>query len=460
MKARLITIAAYVLTLVMVWCSREHIFFWDTVQFAGKHGDWYYENGLLSGLLPPHLDSGHPPLFGIYIAGLWKLFGHNLTVAHFSMLPFLFVNLWFATKLGRLVLGERCWLLVIGLLLCPFYLGQSLLVSPDIILVTGFLVSMYGLLAKRRLAFIIGSLILAIISVRGMTILFLLGIYQLITTAKSWTDIPQSIVSTLPQYIPAILLFLAYQVWHYFHTEWIGFHDDSPWSPSFQTVSSLKDFLYNCGLYVWRLIDFGMLFIYIAIVYLWFRTRSKKDNSLTILMVLLIIGLGLITVPFTGLINHRYYLPIQIVTILWFLQLSLSISLPRVMIVLLLMAAGNCLIYPDRVAQGWDSTAAHFPYYTLEKQMHNFILNQSEIELSDVGTAFPLRVSRHYLDPSADEQGYHKYDMSTDKYILYSNVMNDFQDEHLDKLEEWRVEKSLQSFGVKMVLYSRLEQVQ
>ena len=268
-------------------------------------------------------------------------------------------------------------------------------------------------------------------------------------------EIPRTILKTLPPYLPAILIFLGYQIWHYLHTQWIGFHTDSPWSPSFQMVSSPKAVLYNAGLYAWRLLDYAMVILYIAIAYLWCKSSNHKNNSLLILLVLLVIALGFITVPFSGLINHRYYLPIQLLVILWFLQLSMSQSLPRVLAVLILMAAGNCIIYPDRIAQGWDSTLAHIPFYSIEKQIHNYIKDQPQITLKDIGTAYPLKVSRHLLDPSVIETGYHEYDMSSDKYILYSNIMNDFTDEELDLLAKWKKVKSIERFGVRMTLYGR-----
>ncbi len=439
--------------MLVVW-ARNHIFFWDTVQFAGRHGDWYLSNGLLSGGLPEHLDSGHPPTFGIYIATLYGIFGCHLMTAHFAMLPFLLANLFYAFKLGKLILDDRYWVYMLAMLLCPFYLGHSIMVSPDIILVTGFLACLYGILNKQKKSFVVGSILLSVISVRGMIVLFLLGLYELSTTSRRDINLLQRFRKTVFIYLPAIILFILFQLWHIWQTKWIGFHEDSPWSPSFTLVQG-KTLIYHAGLYVWRLLDFGMVVIYLSILFFIKHTLHQRHTFLS-LMVILVFGLGIITIPFTGLINHRYYLPIQLVSLLWMLQLTRKTNMGIVLSIVILMALGNRIIYPDKVAQGWDSTAAHWPYYHLEQEMYNYIVSNSNVVVSSVGTAYPTRGDRRFLDPQSREKGYHAYDILTDKYILYSNIMNDFNDHEIELLSnQWTIIHSIESRGVKMILYGR-----
>ncbi|HXA01125.1 MAG TPA: hypothetical protein VNW99_04000, partial [Cytophagaceae bacterium] len=65
-------------------------FFWDTIQLGSSQAHWFYDNDFQYFFLPGNIDSGHPPLFGFYLAILWKFFGRTLEVSHFAMLPFLF----------------------------------------------------------------------------------------------------------------------------------------------------------------------------------------------------------------------------------------------------------------------------------------------------------------------------------------------------------------------------------
>ena len=443
---------SFLMAMLTYWAS-NHIFFWDTVQFAGRHGNWYYSEGLLSGLLPEHLDSGHPPTFGIYLAGVYRLFGRSLSVAHFAMLPFLILNVGYAFGVGKLILKERFWTYILAMIMCPLYLGHSVLVSPDIILVTGFLASLFGIMSNNKKHLVAGSILLSLISVRGMIVLFLLGLYCLLCSNKHQNKIHIRLREILPFFLPAILLFSSFQLWHVWQTKWIGFHSDSPWSSSFNIVTG-KDLIYQTGLYVWRLLDFGMVIIYMAILF-FIKNFKRPHFSLHILLIILIVGLGIITVPFSGLINHRYYLPIQLISLLWMLHLTRQKNLILVLGLIGVMGLGNFIIYPDKIAQGWDSTAAHWPFYQLEEDMHNYIVNNSEIN-SPIGTAYPVRGKRQFLDPASTYPGYANYDLSTDKYILYSNIMNDFTDREIDELRSsWKKVHHLESKGVKMILYQR-----
>ena len=58
---------------IMTWHVSSHIFFWDTVQLGAKHGIHFYETRFAEILLPDTFDSGHVPIFGMYLA-LMKVF--------------------------------------------------------------------------------------------------------------------------------------------------------------------------------------------------------------------------------------------------------------------------------------------------------------------------------------------------------------------------------------------------
>jgi hypothetical protein len=79
----------FAILFILTYFNKEHFLFWDTVQLAGKHGLFFYENNFLSFVLPNEIDSGHIPFFGFYLAIIWKIFGKSLVVSHFAMLPFM-----------------------------------------------------------------------------------------------------------------------------------------------------------------------------------------------------------------------------------------------------------------------------------------------------------------------------------------------------------------------------------
>jgi len=160
-----------ILQVLLIVYFKDIMFFWDTVQFAGMHGSYFYENGF--GLfLPQELDSGHPPLFGNFIAFAWKLFGKTLVVSHFLMIPFLILNLFLALKIGEYFNPETPWLFMLLMFACPFYIGHSILVSPDILLVSGFLLCLYAIAGKNSLLAYLGAILLCLISIRGCMLAF------------------------------------------------------------------------------------------------------------------------------------------------------------------------------------------------------------------------------------------------------------------------------------------------
>ncbi len=443
--------------LILIWLHRADPFFWDTIQFAGKHGLWYFEEGLFSGFLPPELNSGHPPSFGIYQAAVWKLFGNSLTASHFSLLPFLWLNLYYSLRIGGKILGQQGWLFALALAICPFYLGHSTLVSPDLILVTGFLMTLYGCLRSQQLSIIIGSLLLALISIRGQMILGVMVLFYLSLPIEKMT-FWQKIKSALCLFGFGLGLAGLFHLLQYFTTDWQGL-EASPWAESFEYVS-WSGWIRQLGIFGWRVLDYGML-VPVGMVLVGLKQAWKEQPKLLRLSIWVTLVLVAVLTPRVGLMNHRYFLPLHITILLiatWLITQQWEAGMKGkalAALLLLSMLFGNRLIYPDTVAQGWDSTAAHWPIYEMEKEMHSYI-TQTGLPLDSIGTAFPYRSERRYATLTEETGGYQQYAMGIDTYILYGNVMNEFSDEDLKFLKEnYHPIKSIEKGGLRLSLYKR-----
>lgn len=395
------------------------------------------------------MDSGHPPLFGFLVAATWKIFGKNLIVSHFMMIPFLILNLLLALKIGEYFTPNQPWMFLLFMFVCPFYLGHSILVSPDVLLVSGFLLCLYAIIESKQLLAYLGAALLCLISMRGcmMGLAFLLFI--LIRNRK---DIRAHLHMILP-FVFGISLFFLYQLLHYLQNEWIGFHSDSPWEESF-SIPGLKGIITNMILFAWRCLDYGLFILFFA-----FASRiyigKRPNSSLFLLLVIVTTILFVVTVPFKGLMNHRYFLPVVLLFLLMFTQMvQFKIKwIPYVFAILLF--AGNFIIYPKQIAQGWDSTLAHVPFYSLEQEMHVYI-NKAGINTEELGTAFPLKKERKYLDLNATHLEYQEYDLRRHKYILYSNIMNSFSDFELESLfNNWSKKKQLSRGRIEMILFEK-----
>ncbi len=427
---------------------RDAVFFWDTIQFAGMHASHFYENGF-SFFLSQEMDSGHPPLFGNILALAWTLFGKSLIVSHFFMLPFLILNLFLALKIGEYFTPERPWLFMLLMFVCPYYLGHSILVSPDLVLISGFLMSLYAIAERKISLAYIAAILLCLISMRGCMIA---AAFLIFICLKNRKEIRSHWNIILP-FIVGLALFGLYQIAHYIHTDWIGFHEDSPWKNSFRLMS-FKGIIMNTIVFIWRCIDYAIIFLVILFAAAIYKGH-RVNRSLVFIFCLIAFVFFIVIVPFNGLLNHRYFLPLILLFLLMLSQIDWFKYNWLCLAVTLVLGAGNLLIYPKHIAQGWDSTLAHVPFYKVEKEMHDYLI-ESGIPAEEIGTAFPLKKDRTYISLEDTNFRYKDYDFKTDQYILYASVMNSFSDFELESLfEHWKQKKRIENGRIEIILFEK-----
>ena len=109
---------------------------------------------------------------------------------------------------------------------------------------------------------------------------------------------------------------------------------------------------------------------------------------------------------------------------------------------------GNFIIYPDKVAKGWDSTLAHLPYYELRHQAIDY-LNKNKIDFKEVASFFPNTASLDKIDLNHDTRHFETYS-GKNNYILYSNIYN-IEDQTYDSImdkKNYIVLKQFESKGI------------
>jgi len=458
--------ALFLLAALMLYALRHHIFFWDTIQLGSKHAHWYYENNFQYLLLPDQIDSGHPPVFGMYLAALWSLFGKSLAVSHFAMLPFIWGIIYGLYRLGKHYGAQKyTWWFPLIALADPVMAGQLVLISPDLVLVCGFLLAWYAIISDKPVLKAFAAILMAMISTRGMMVVFALFIFE------SFRDNRWSLKSLFQRalpYVPSGLLSVAFLAFHYYEKGWIGYHPDSPWAPSFDRVG-LPRIGYNFLVLGWRFLDFGRLFVWLSgigvLLYFWKKGKRIKDKevrNITLGTLILTLFLSITFLLYQGLQSHRYLLPAFLaLNLLVFTLISRSeigdwAKKGLLAMIFVGLATGNLWIYPDKVSQDWDCTLAHLPYYELREEVLVY-LDEENIALPQVGTAFPDIGLLKYKDLTGRLHGFKEKSLQNDEYILYSNIMNDFTDEEIDALRrEWKVVKVWKNRGIRFVLYKRL----
>ncbi len=453
----------YLAFIMLILFCQGNAFFWDTIQLGSKHAHFFYENGFSSWILPEEMDSGHPPVFGAYIAVCWAVFGKSLVTSHWAMLPFLLGIVYQWSRLLPYFLEEKYQLWGLSLLLSiPVFIGQASLVSPDIVLVFGFLLALNQILWRGKVFWkILAFILLGLISTRGMMVV--LGLYFFEITCDYFSF--KKIFFLLLQYFPAGIITLSFLIYHYNETGWIGYHPDSPWAPAFERVGAIG-FIKNMAVLGWRFLDFGMIGLWM-VVYCWllYNTIAGKriiweDKRLVKLLICLSLTLLPSFLMYMGLSQHRYLLPLLLMFGLWcvvWLSQNLSFRIFKITTVFLLFAfwTGHLWVYPDRISQGWDSTLGHLPFYEARQDLLNH-LQKSKIDYQSVGAAAFINDSTKYMDLEEQGRGFHRMDFDRDSFVVYSNISNDYTDEQLRDLKQnWLLLTDFSRAGVKMILYKK-----
>ena len=433
----------YVLALLYVLLTffcRSNIFFGDMVQFASRHPHFFLANQFQTIYLPNYLDSGHPPLFGIYIAFAWFLFGKSLLVSHFAMLPFLLLIAYQVPQLlSRWLSGYNLLFSSLLVLLEPTLLAQATLVSPDIVLMAIFITSINLFLNKKYKTLALILIPLGLISLRGMMVLFASFCAIILNNTFTQKKFNHHYFFKIALvFLPSVIIATVWLWLHYQHTGWIGFHSDSPWASSFQQVS-FAQMLKNALLFIWRLVDFGRITVWLLALFLLFKLKFAKQSNLklSISIVVFILVFAANTLFADGLVGHRYFLPIYFLTLVFVLK-NIAFAFPKnnkfaFAMLFLSFLIGATFVYPSKIAMGWDATPAHLPYYSLRKDAIAY-LNNNNIPLQAVASGFPNLDSREILELNGDSSHFNSYSDTSLKYILYSNVFN-YPDSLIDKIE-------------------------
>jgi hypothetical protein len=384
------------------------------------------------------------------------------------MLPFLLGIVYQSYKLiTHFFHTKNIVYVLIIFLLDPTLLSQSILVSPDIVLVFFFLFTLNMILHNNRKFIMLGTIALSLISMRGMmvtVVLFLFDFYfnYTIIRGKNWFI---KLYKGILVYAPAGILTLSFLVYHYMVKGWNGYHENSPWAECFEKVN-FTGFVYNTGILVWRLIDFGRIVLWVVFIttILILKNKIKFDHnlkSLLILFILLVTLFPLTMLLHKNLLGHRYLLPVYLVFSLLVCHLifesieNYKIKMISFALIILGLITGNLWVYPEKISQGWDSTLAHLPYYELRNQMITYI-KQRNLPFSEIGTAFPNTASFKYIDLTDEDIGFAEKDLMKNNFVFYSNIMNDFSDMEVDELKNnWRIEKEFNCLHIRVTLYKK-----
>ncbi len=451
---------------VAVWMGwvQHDPFFWDTVQLGSKHAHHFYQNGLRWVPLPTAIDSGHPPVFGYYLACVWHLCGKSLPASHWAMFPFVAGIVILLYRMGRRLGGRVGWGagLVVLAAADPVVAAQSSLVGPDVALLFFFLLAVEHLWLRRWVWASVGILGLCALSLRGMIVAVGLFVWQWYLQGGFERGWGYRLWRLSLIFAPGALFAAGFLWWHHRTAGWTGFHASSPWASAFEPARGLM-LARNAFVLAWRWADFGRVFQWAALATLGWHFRKGGHWPQVRPWATLWLFIALVLAPsaifYQNLSAHRYFLPGFAALHLLFLACLSAVPwrmlYKRLLfgVVALGLFVGNTWIYPHGIAMGWDATLAHRIYHSLRAEAMQ-VVEREGIPLERIGTAFPNQNTGEHLLLNGDERQWASFEPVANEYALISNVFNDIAPEQRSYLQQhrrllWRAERR----GVWMELY-------
>jgi multisubunit Na+/H+ antiporter MnhB subunit len=440
-----------------------NFFFWDTISQISIPANWFYDTNFHTFFLPNEIATGHPTFIAMYIAVIWKIFGRSIIVTHFALFPFVFGILFQINQyLLKSETGKLSWFILIIVILDATLISQMSMITFDTVQTFFFLWSVNCILNNKRFILAIAFTGLCLTSLRGVVcgggiILFNL-LYEYLRNRKI------SFAVIIP-YIFGIIPIAIYLLFFYLEKHWI-IHNviSQKWLQSSE-FASFTEIFRNIGIIGWRLMDYGRLGLWIVFAYLIITAIKNKTlydsffrDTLLVAVTQLIIFFPVL-ISYRNFIGHRYLLPViipmAICTGYWIFKYS---KFPKILFTVVtgLLISGYFWVYPVRIAQGWDATPAHWPYYKIRKEMITWMKNES-IPVLQTGSFFPNLSSFKLTDLSDDILSFKEADLSKDTYILFSNVFNipDYKIDDLFTASRWKEIKRIEKRNVYMILFKK-----
>ena len=458
------------LSIIVVLFSLDVGMFWDNVLHGSHRGSYLFQYGISEwGSIPLGIDNGHPPFLAIWLAAGWKIFGRSLAVSHWLMLPFVFGLVYQLYKFVGFFVKEKysrgaAFILVLA---DPTLLSQLVLINPEVIQSFFFFLALNSILTPNRILKIIGLSLLGLVTFRGMMLcagLFVVDIliFKLIRkqSFKNFFS-PKEVVTYLISASPAML----YVIWRLVTKNWLISHPLKIYGDSME-FSSFIDFMSNFGRNIlvlgYQFTDFGRMSLLVFILFTLYVKRKhirwERYNYLILIAIFSTVVIYTVSLVIRNTMGHRYYLVSYLSLALLAFMLLKEYKSKKVIYSILLtsLLAGNFIVYPDWLAQGWDSSLAHLSYWDLRKQMLNYMEAQ-KIPIAETESFFPNNTSIDDIDLNGDMRSF-EYFVGSKKYVFYSNVYNPKDDELLLLHKNYKILKTFTNNNVRVELMEKVKE--
>lgn len=441
---------------IVTCCTMNLPFFWDTI-LTSTIAQWFYDHGVQNAIPPLIWDAGHPTLFQNYIAVVWNIFGPSLAITHWAMFPFLVWMLGALIYLLQILkVSPKAQIFgLIGVLIHPYILTQSTLISYDILQIAFFLTAMIGVIQQRSAWIFIGVALLSACSVRGQILSALLLLSYFLLYVQQWQKV---IITIILCSLPAIL----WNIYHFQQTGWMLSTPSESWE-NHRSIASFSQIIKNIFGLSRCFVDYGVaaLSLTFLLSLRHFKTLKKVSAHKKFIFIYLIVYLGSMAVMLllNNPIGHRYFMILHVGMILWLCIIWEKLQRKKIIVagIFTCFISGHFWLYPAPISNGWDVSLQYISYEKNRAELHQYLQEQN-IKTTDIASAFPLFCS---LQQTHLIQGERMQDITEQtiyhaKYIAYASVCNDMK--HMDKEQLKNNYQKVKTFGkglTRVELYGR-----
>lgn len=446
-------------TMIVAVLGHHTGLFWDNILFVSRMSRPLLENGLLSwGTIPLDSDPGHPPFVATYLVAVWSIFGRSLAVSHWALYPFVFIfyyELWHVIKhyFTNRNSAFAAYLLVFA---DPTVFSQLMYIGPETCVLCFASMAMRGILSGDIVRKTIGLSLLGICSMRGMMLCAGLFLWDMICKVYierqsaryllTWRNMAPYVIGSLPA--------VSFVLWRLLCKGWLIDNPIHPWGQAwdYNTLAEfLCNILRNIIVFGQRITDFGrMVPILVCFVLLVYCKKTKclsnQDNNLIIFCLTSCSVVAVASLLIHNAMGHNYFTLLYIGIECLLVSFLSHIRWQKIPYIVSLFALllGNLIVYPDRFSQGWASSLASLPYWTLRDNVLSY-MDANHIQPEQTLCYFPFGRCADDVDLNDDIREYaSSWEKAT--YVIASNI-NNLDDGTLDRIQScctpiYRVEKS------------------
>jgi hypothetical protein len=465
-KYNLFTAGIIIVVLLFKLGLLNTTFFWDSIACLSKPALFFYDTNLSTIIYSGIYDNGDPHLIPFLLASFWTLLGKSILVSHFIFLPVVAGTVYQILKFSKNIsLTDKntdpfIFFLFTSLIILsdPSVFTQIILLGIDLWVIFFGVYTLNKIITNQKVPLSLAFLGLCMTNRRGMIIaavLMIAYVLKIFILDKKKLSIESFFTTVIPT-LPACLFVLSFILFRLLYHGWVFSSPDSAWAGTSGLVNNYE-FIRNCAIFIWRNIDFGRISLWIMLgIILWkFGFKSlfiKETHFLWLCYILLQIAFICVTIPLTNPFGARYFL-IQFIllgaivaklTFIWFSQKQAKYISTGLIMVLI---TGNFWLYPEKIAQNWDCTLKHLPFYSLREKCFDF-MEKENIPYDESAAGFCLYGDQKFIDLKEGNRIIKSEIDEKTNFFLYSNISN-VEDELINELHSsWKKIEEFEKNGI------------